>query len=137
MTVHNNHIRAEIKNWLKMVEYDLATAQQMFKTGRYIYVIFMCHLATEKALKTILIAKTNNLPPKTHNLIYLTDLTKIKLSKDLLDFVGMINDASIVTRYPENLAEIIKNYPKEVTKRYLNKSIEVIECVKKELKSIK
>lgn len=32
MTIYDNHIRAEIKNWIKMVEYDLATAQQMFKT---------------------------------------------------------------------------------------------------------
>lgn len=43
----------EIKNWMAMVDYDLTTAARMLKTGRYVYVIFMCHLAIEKILKAI------------------------------------------------------------------------------------
>ncbi len=124
--------RRETKNWLDMVEYDLATAKQMLKTGRYVYVIFMCHLAIEKALKAILCEDTNKVPPKTHDLIYLATLGNIKLSGDLLDFVGIINNAGIVTRYPEDLSELIHNYPEEITKKYLDKTMEVIGCIKQD-----
>jgi len=37
--------------WLKQAEYDLETAEYLFSGGRYLYSVFMCHLAIEKALK--------------------------------------------------------------------------------------
>lgn len=125
-------MKKETKNWLDMVEYDLITAKQMFETARYVYVIFMCHLAIEKALKAIVCEETNKVPPKTHDLIYLINLGKVKLFGDLLDFVGIINNAGIVTRYPEDLSKLISSYPKEVTKKYLDKSLEVIKCIKQD-----
>jgi len=50
----------------------------------------MCHLAIEKALKAIVCEETKKAPPKTHDLIYLTDscltdLGKVTLPNDLLD----------------------------------------------------
>lgn len=125
-------MKEETKNWVDMVEYDLATAKQMLKTGRFIYVIFMCHLAIEKALKGIVCEETNKVPPKTHDLIYLINLGKIVLSGDLLDFVGVINNAGIVTRYPEDLSKLISSYPKEITQKYLDKTLEVIKCIKQD-----
>ncbi len=92
----------ETKNWLAMVNYDLTTANQMFKTGRFVYVIFMCHLSLEKALKAIACLETEKPPPKTHDLIYLIEISKVKLSNEQLDFIGMINNVSVVTRYPKN-----------------------------------
>ena len=122
----------ETKNWLKMVKYDTTTARQMFKTGRYVYVIFICHLAIEKALKAIVCEEINKLPPKTHDLIYLINLSQVKLPDDLLDFAGMINNAGVVTRYPEDLSKLVSSYPKQVAKEYLDKTIEVIRCIKKD-----
>lgn len=127
-------MKEETKNWLDMVEYDLATAKQMFKTGRFVYVIFMCHLAIEKTLKAIVCEETNKVPPKTHDLIYLINLGKIVLPGDLLDFVGIINNAGIVTRYPEDLSKLISSYPKEITQKYLDKTSEVIKCIKRDLR---
>ena len=125
-------MKEETKNWLDMVEYDLATAKQMLKTGRFVYVIFMCHLAIEKALKAIVCEETNKVPPKTHDLIYLINLGKVVLPGDLLDFVGVINNAGIVARYPEDLSKLISSYPKEITQKYLDKTLEVIKCIKQD-----
>lgn len=61
-------MRSDTKNWMLSSEYDLETARHMFKTGRYIYVIFMCHLAIEKMLKAIVTEETRKIPPKIHNL---------------------------------------------------------------------
>jgi HEPN domain-containing protein len=122
----------ETKNWLNMVDYDIDTARQMFKTKRYVYVIFMCHLAIEKVFKALVCEETNKFPPKTHDLILLTNLGKVKLPDDLPDFIGMINNVAVVTRYPEDLSKIVSSYPKEVTQEYLNKTLKVIKCVKQD-----
>ena len=125
-------MKKETKNWLDMVEYDLTTAKQMFKTSRYVYVIFMCHLAIEKALKAIACEETNRIPPKTHDLIYLVALGNVKLPDDLLDFVGIINNAGIIARYPEDLSELVHSYPEGIAKKYLDRASEVIKCIKQD-----
>jgi hypothetical protein len=43
----------ETKNWIESSDYDVQTAVHMQQTGRFIYVIFMCHMAIEKFLKAI------------------------------------------------------------------------------------
>ena len=123
-------MKKETKNWIDMVDYDLITVKQMFETGRYVYVIFMCHMAIEKALKAIVCEETDKVPPKTHDLIYLTSLGKVKLNPDLLDFIGMVNNAGILTRYPEDLSKLVSSYPKDIAKVYLEKTQEVIKCLK-------
>lgn len=125
-------MKKETKNWLDIVDYDLATAQQMLKTGRYVYVIFMCQQVIEKTLKAIVCEETDNVPPKTHDLIYLVNLGKIKLSNDLLDFVGIINNAGVATRYPEDLSELVNSYPEEIAKKYLDRTLEVVKCIKQD-----
>ena len=129
MTEESNQ---ETKNWLVMVDYDLTTAGHMLKAGRYVYVIFMCHLAIEKILKAIVGQATQKIPPRTHDLIHLIDLGQIKLADDLLDFIGKINNVSVVTRYPEDFPTLVKSYPKDVTKDYLNKTVEIIQCLKQD-----
>lgn len=44
-------LRADTENWIAMSDYDIGTAEHMLSSGRYLYVIFMCHLALEKMLK--------------------------------------------------------------------------------------
>jgi len=34
--------------WHDIAKYDLKTAQVMYKTGRWLYVVFMCQQAIEK-----------------------------------------------------------------------------------------
>jgi hypothetical protein len=36
------------KYWLDLSDYDLETAEAMFKTKRWLYVGFMCHQTIEK-----------------------------------------------------------------------------------------
>ena len=115
-----------------MVDYDLTTANSMLKTGRYVYVIFMCHLAIEKAFKALICNKNKQIPPKTHDLIYLLKLTNIQLPEKLMDFLGMINNVSVVTRYPEDFPKLIQSYPKKIAKQYLDKTREIIQCLRKD-----
>lgn len=43
-------MRNRTDNWLLSAKYDVDTAEHMLSAGRYIYTVFMCHLAIEKAL---------------------------------------------------------------------------------------
>ena len=54
-----------IANWIESSNYDIKTADHMFATKRYVYVLFMCHLATEKLIKALYEATTKVMPPKT------------------------------------------------------------------------
>lgn len=66
----------KINYWIEMAEYDLETARAMLKTNRYLYVGFMCQQVIEKLFKAI-ITKNGEMPPKTHNLIRLAELSEL------------------------------------------------------------
>ncbi len=118
-------MRKDAKNFIKSAEYDLKTAEFMLSSERYIYVIFMCHLSLEKILKAIVTETTQKIPPKSHNLIYLIKLGNIKLISESFDFIAKINNASIITRYPEDFSKILEAYPKNIAEEYLSKTNEV------------
>lgn len=58
-------MRKDTGNFKSSAEYDLQTAESMLNSGRYIYVIFMCHLSIEKMLKAIVAEVTEKIPSKT------------------------------------------------------------------------
>ena len=124
-------MRKDTNNFIRSAEYDLNTAEFMLKSERYIYVIFMCHLSLEKMLKAIVTEITQKISPKSHNLIYLLKLGNIQLPLEIFNFIAKINNASIVTRYPEDFSKILEAYPKSVAKEYLSKTKEIHECLKK------
>ena len=118
------------KNWIATSDYDLKTAESLLKSGRKIYVIFMCHLAIEKFIKAIISEKQDRLPPYTHNLLYLLGLSEIDLPKELRNFVELINDKSVPTRYPEDISALNKKITLSSAKDYLSKTKELIQWLK-------
>ena len=102
-------MKKEVKNWLESAQYDLETAEQMLNTGRYIYTIFMCHLAVEKILKAKVGEITVKIPPKTHNLRYLVKLSGLEPSEEIFIFLSELSDVSIPTRYPEDFRPLGPN----------------------------
>lgn len=130
-------MRKDTNNFIKSAEYDLNTAEFMLKSERHIYVIFMCHLSLEKMLKAISTEITQRISPKSHNLIYLLKLGNIQLPPELFNFIAKINNASIVTRYPEDFSKILEAYPKNVAEEYLSKTKEIHEWLKKHKTLIK
>jgi len=117
-------------NWIALTDYDLDTARHMLATQRYLYVVFLCHLALEKILKAHVAEVTQNVPIKTHDLIYLVKKCDLELPENYLDFVGKINTASIPTRYPDDLQRSLNEYPESVAKDYLAQTTELILWLK-------
>jgi HEPN domain-containing protein len=120
------------ENWLAQVDYDLAAAEHMLNSGRYIYVIFMCHLALEKAMKAVVSEETQKLPPRTHDLLSLLQRAHLTPSQEYLHFLSDINDASVVTRYPDDLSKLVSQYPEPVAREYWEKAKEVIAWIRQD-----
>ncbi|OGQ81714.1 MAG: DNA-binding protein [Deltaproteobacteria bacterium RIFCSPLOWO2_12_FULL_60_19] len=115
------------EEWLTQANYDMDTADYMFRGGRYMYTVFMCHLSLEKALKGLYAEKLGKEPPKTHNLLYLLEKMKLALPEDLFDFISTLNRVSVPTRYPDDLQRILKDYDKKKTKEVLDQSKQVLQ----------
>jgi HEPN domain-containing protein len=81
-------------------------------------------------LKAHVAEYTQELPIKTHDLIYLVKKCELEVPDHYLDFIGKINTASIPTRYPEDLQRSLKEYPKSVAKDYLDQTTEIIKWLK-------
>ena len=125
-----------VRNWAASANYDLQTADAMYKAGRYLYVVFMCHLAIEKMLKAILVQKfPEDAPPKIHNLINLAQRTKTTLPDNLKDFFQRIDNVSVATRYPEDLRTLSKEFNQDTAKRILTDTKRMIKWLKQHLKS--
>jgi len=119
--------------WFKQAEYDLETAEALFSSGKFIYTIFMCHLSIEKALKGLYSKNFQKSPPKTHNLNYLYELIQLNLEEDIQEFIDILNDLSVPTRYPDELERLLKDYDRNNTQNILERTKVLLSCLKKKL----
>jgi len=119
------------KDWMEQADYDYETAVYMAQGERYIYTVFMCHLAIEKALKGCIVKVTNVMPPKIHSLIQLTKKSELTPPEDIGKFLVSLDQASIPTRYPEDLMTVKKIYTKDKTEEILTKTKEALEWLNK------
>jgi HEPN domain-containing protein len=94
------------EEWYFQSDYDLETAFDMFRSGRMVYCIFMCHLSLEKALKGLLLKTTGEFPIRTHSLIYFVEKMDLKLSGPYYELLFMLNKISVPTRYPDDLRKL-------------------------------
>ena len=97
-----------IDNWLALAQYDLATAEAMLQTGRYLYVGFMCQQAVEKLLKACYVKHRNATPPYTHNLLRL--MAELpwngEMDASLVATLESLNSYYLESRYTEDIQEL-------------------------------
>jgi len=110
----------------------LETAFDMFKSGRYVYSIFMCHLSLEKVLKGLLVKTKGEYPSKSHSLIYFVEKLELKMEDSMYEFLFMLNKISVPTRYPEDLRKLVAAYSKERTDNILNRTKEIQLWIKQQ-----
>ncbi len=116
-----------IDNWLSLAKYDLATAQDMLKAKRYLYVAFMCQQAIEKILKACYVKQHTSTPPYTHNLLRLVkELTfKDDVGDDRIATIEELNSYYIESRYTEDIEELSKLLTETKAVSILNSSKEL------------
>lgn len=107
------------QEWLTQADYDYQTVEYMFAGDRYAYTVFMAHLAIEKALKGIYQKKFNAIPPRTHSLVYFVNKNGITPPEEIGKFLVKLDQASVATRYPEDLIKLQTVYTQNIAKEML------------------
>ncbi|MCD6116574.1 HEPN domain-containing protein [bacterium] len=111
-----------INYWRESSRHDLESAKSMFDSARYDWCLFAGHLVLEKILKAVFVDRNDNqIPPKIHNLVRLSELCKIELSDNQKFYLDKINDFNIATRYPDYKLEFYKRCDKKYTEEYFGK----------------
>ena len=118
-----NKDRAE--KWLGIVAEDLSVAEDLFKTGHWLYVGFMCHQVIEKTLKSYWCVCRDDDPPYIHDHGRIAKGCGLytKMSDDQKDFLEVIKKLNIEARYQEY---------KDAVARKLNResAAEILETTK-------
>jgi HEPN domain-containing protein len=94
-------MKHETRMWIEDAEYDLGSAKTMLDSGRFFFVIFMCHLTLEKLLKAIIVEREGVEPPRIHNLVALAVRGDAAIPDEYRSLVDELDNMGVVTRYPE------------------------------------
>jgi HEPN domain-containing protein len=89
------------KYWLELCEDDFATAKVLLTNGRLLHMGFFCNMIAEKALKAVITEKTDEIPPKIHDLPKLAARGGIydKLSDEQLHLISILEPLNIDVLY--------------------------------------
>ena len=115
------------KYWMEQAHYDLDTARAMLNARKYLYVLFCCQQAVEKALKAIIVKRMSDFPPRLHNLLRLAEIAGVKMEPDREVFLGELSGYYIQTRYPEEIHSLARTLGHAISQDTLHKTGEVIE----------
>ena len=117
------------RQWAEQARYDLDTADAMFKAGRYLYVLFCCQQAVEKALKAVIVRRTGELPPRVHNLLRLAEVAGIESDAEQARFLGELSGYYIQSRYPEEIKAAGPTITEELAQEVLGKTEQMVKWV--------
>ena len=121
------NIQEHVSYWLDSAKNDLRAAEQLFLSARYDWGLFIGHLVVEKTLKAYFVYKNDNkIPPKTHNLLKLAEMSDLPLTEDQKLFLDEVNDFNLEVRYPEYSSEFYKLCTGEFAEGYFTKIKEFI-----------
>ena len=116
-----------VEHWTEQAQYDLETAAAMQASGRYLYVLFCCQQAMEKALKAIVAKKSNEFPPRIHNLVRLAEIAALQLPPERTQLLRELSNYYIQTRYPEEIPALAAKISETQSRKVLEQTEETIQ----------
>jgi len=121
-----------VKYWTELSDYDLDTADAMLRTGRWLYVGFMCHQCLEKIFKAYWSKKKQESAPYSHNLINIAQGCGLGqlLSNNQKVFISEVMPLNIEARYPSYKQEIADSLSEASCEELIRKTKELQEWVK-------
>lgn len=117
--------------WFDVAEYDMVTAESMFISGRYLYVVFMCQQALEKLAKGLYCYYIDDNVPRVHNISFILNKVIDRLDAEidertyeLFDRLSAYYLQGMYPSYKEKISQIVD---KEEAKYTLKASKEVFQ----------
>ena len=87
--------------WIDDSEKDFQVAKSLFISGYYSHCLFFCHLTIEKFLKAIVVKRTKEYPPYTHDLRRLAEIANLDLNSKQEKILEIISTFNIAGRYAD------------------------------------
>ncbi|HOW24408.1 MAG TPA: HEPN domain-containing protein [Bacteroidales bacterium] len=128
-------MKANIKYWLDLSDYDFQTAKAMLISSRYLYVGFMCHQTIEKILKAYFTAVHNEIPPYSHSLSFLAKKADLydEFTEDQKGFIDQLEPLNIEARYPLYKEKLLQSLTYEKCEELITETKIVQEWIKVKL----
>ena len=122
----------KVQYWTELSDYDLDTADAMFRTRRWLYVGFMCHQSIEKIFKAYWSSKKVEQAPYSHNLINIAQSCGLgqMMNDEQRSFVGEMMPLNIEARYPSYKKSIEESLSESKCQDILIKTKALQEWVK-------
>ncbi|MCX6153685.1 MAG: HEPN domain-containing protein [Candidatus Kapabacteria bacterium] len=96
-----------IEFWISQADDDWNAVFFLYNGKNYLQSLFFAHLVIEKICKALWIKyNIENVPPRTHNLIYLLSFTSIEVSDEIKEFLLTLNRFQLEGNYPEYLCKM-------------------------------
>lgn len=127
-------IKNATRQWLEHSNTDFDTARFLLKARKYLYVGFMCQQAVEKCLKAIICQEMGITPPRTHNLISLSDLLDGPVNEDQRKLLLALTEYYLNNRYPDVKADLSKQMNSGVATRLLKNTGDFLKWLEKTYK---
>lgn len=124
-------IEESTQEWLSISDYDLKTAKAVLDAGRYLYVAFLCQQAIEKLLKAVFVHNTKEMPPRTHNLVYLIDKLRLEVSEQQVKLFSQLNQYYLESRYPGERIRLAEEMNNTKAEYLYTRTEEAWECLRK------
>lgn len=125
--------------WLDIVAEDMSVAEDLYKTGHWLYVGFMCHQVVEKSLKAYWCVCRDDDPPFLHDHERIAKGCGLymKMSEEQKNFLALIRDLNIEARYQDTKDAIARTLNQESTSAILETTKQlhawILEKVKEKL----
>ena len=123
-------INKQIQYWKQGADSDIETAEILISNKKVLQGLFWCHLCLEKIIKAHVAKATKDIPPYSHDLLYLLRKTDIVINDEDTEFLGLMMKYQLEGRYADYQPYIPDN--KKVND-YLYKTKELLICLKKKL----
>ena len=112
--------------WAQAAQADWETAYSIFdRANEFSASLFFLHLAFEKLLKSLVVQKTKNHAPYSHNLLVLLERSTLSLPEDAVVLLSEINDFNMAGRYPRDKDVFKRKATREFAEHYFRQGREV------------
>ncbi len=113
-------VQKQIDYWRLGSDDDWSSAERLFASGHdFHWALFIMHLSVEKALKALVVKRTEQQPARIHNLLRLAELAELSLETSQAQLFYEASQFNLHARYPEEQAELMSLATKVWTEKYL------------------
>jgi HEPN domain-containing protein len=123
------------ERWADQSRYDLETASAMLESGRWLYVLFCCQQAAEKMIKSVIAERTNEVPPRLHNLMRLAEHAGLEPDEATAQKLRLLAAYYIESRYPDEVDALSRQCDRNLAVEVLQQTREVLTWLESQRRS--